>query len=487
MKGLRGSFLGLTYNNIHSSLLGITRIIPDDSHEERLVPTFKEQSAWTGNSDGSYYFGATHQKREFVINIAFEEMTEKQKRQINALWNDREIHELIFDEYPYKVYSAKITGNSTLKQIAHDKMIDGKMERVYSGEGSFVFTCYFPYARSRYEYLEDYISNNIHEWVSIQDENRTKILEADAKLEQEYMLSAGGITYDLIGRESDTINAKLIFEKGDEVGQWNEDYFWPYRDANQSTTAIRERVMKVDAEPEMQPDGVIKPEDRDKIYKFADDLESYSGRLENPSTILTYEEYIAINHDKAWIDYWKEYWDGKYKASFSVTNLDINTFFNNMDEWKDSIKLPSRANYGFVEEGKLKLNNVGDIPVPFRLWIRMPEKGCRFDKISLKLYEGSNENPTHTIALDHVEYKNIYGAKEEQYLIFDMEKNSIESFNGAAAQTGEMYNQYLSAKDGYDKFFLLPVGECSLELTATDNTGAIKPEIYKIEFHYQFY
>jgi predicted phage tail component-like protein len=183
MKGLRGSFLGLTYNNIHSSLLGITRIIPGDSHEERLVPTFKEQSAWTGNSDGSYYFGATHQKREFVVNIAFEEMTEKQKRQINALWNDREIHELIFDEYPYKVYSAKITGNSTLKQIAHDKMIDGKMERVYSGEGSFVFTCYFPYARSRYEYVEDYIANNIHEWISSQDEVNKKVLEHDAKLE----------------------------------------------------------------------------------------------------------------------------------------------------------------------------------------------------------------------------------------------------------------------------------------------------------------
>lgn len=485
MKGLRGSFLGLTYNNIHSSLLGITRTIVGDSHEERLVPIFKEQTAWTGNSDGSYFFGAIHQKREFVVNFVFEEMTEKQKRQINNLWNDREIHELIFDEYPYKVYSAKITGNSTLKQLAHDKMIDGNMERVYSGEGSFVFTCYFPFARSRYEYVEDYIANNIHEWISSQDEVNKKVLEHDAQLEQEYMLSAGGITYDLMGTESGTINGKLIFNKGTEVGEWRNDYFWPYRasiDENQE--AIRERVMKT-VDGAVQTPSDPKEVDRTQIYDFAEYLQSYSGRLQSNDVPPTFEEYLAKNPDKQWMDYWLQYHDVEYKASISISNLDTETFFNNFDEWKDSIKLPSRANYGFVDtSGKLRLNNVGDMPVPFRLWIRMPEKGGYFNKLKLTLEQPGKA--ARSIVLDRVEYKNIYGAKEEQYLIFDMEKNSIESFNGAAAQTGEMYNQYLSIEENESQFFLLPVGESALSIGGSF-TGEIKPEIYKIEFHYQFY
>jgi hypothetical protein len=46
------------------------------------------------------------------------------------------------------------------------------------------------------------------------------------------MLSAGGITYDLMGTESGTINGKIIFNKGKNAGEWREEYFWPYRDAN---------------------------------------------------------------------------------------------------------------------------------------------------------------------------------------------------------------------------------------------------------------
>jgi hypothetical protein len=81
---------------------------------------------------------------------------------IKRSWNDKKIHDLIFDETPYKVYSAKMTGNSMLKHLAFTEQ-DGS--RVYRGEGSFVFTCYFPFARSRYEYQEDYTVDNIHEWV----------------------------------------------------------------------------------------------------------------------------------------------------------------------------------------------------------------------------------------------------------------------------------------------------------------------------------
>ena len=60
------------------------------------------------------------------------------------MFNGEGIHELIFDERPYQAWSAKVTGTASLKHICFE--IDG--ERVYRGEGSLTFTCYYPYAHT---------------------------------------------------------------------------------------------------------------------------------------------------------------------------------------------------------------------------------------------------------------------------------------------------------------------------------------------------
>ena len=194
MKGLRGSFLGFTFNNIHSSVVGITRVSHGKFNEERLIPTLKDLTIENANNDNSYYFGSLYKKREFVVKFCFEAMTEVQLKQISLFWNDSQIHELIFDEYPYKVYQARITGNSTLKHVCFTD--DG--ERVYAGEGSFIFTCDYPYARSRYQYQEDYIADRIHSWVSIQDEN---ILNLDMQVASGIGVASGSISYDLLSKE----------------------------------------------------------------------------------------------------------------------------------------------------------------------------------------------------------------------------------------------------------------------------------------------
>ena len=117
MRGLRGSFLGFTFNNIHSSVVGITRTSHGKSNEERLAPVLKDLTIENANNDNSYYFGSLHKKREFIVKFCFEAMTELQLKQISLFWNDNKVHELIFDEYPYKVYLAKITGKSTFKTV----------------------------------------------------------------------------------------------------------------------------------------------------------------------------------------------------------------------------------------------------------------------------------------------------------------------------------------------------------------------------------
>lgn len=58
--------------------------------------------------------------------------------------NGKEIHDLIFDESPYKVYSAKVTGTPQLKTVCFE--INGQRE--YRGEGTIQFTCYYPFAHT---------------------------------------------------------------------------------------------------------------------------------------------------------------------------------------------------------------------------------------------------------------------------------------------------------------------------------------------------
>jgi hypothetical protein len=59
-------------------------------------------------------------------------------------FGDKGIHDLIFDEKPYKVYRAKVTGTATLKYLP---FTEGNTNRLYKGEGTIQFTCYEPFAR----------------------------------------------------------------------------------------------------------------------------------------------------------------------------------------------------------------------------------------------------------------------------------------------------------------------------------------------------
>lgn len=176
MKGLRGSFLGFTYNDIHSSVLGITRTENGQS-SKKLIPDIKDIYIEKPLADGQYWYGQVYSKREFTINFTFEEVTEEQLARMKMAWGDKKIHDLIFDEEPYKIYSAKITGSTMLKHLPFDVETDGKTARVYRGEGSLTFTCYFPFARSRYPYIEDYTVGSIIEWNSDEDEARNGDLE----------------------------------------------------------------------------------------------------------------------------------------------------------------------------------------------------------------------------------------------------------------------------------------------------------------------
>lgn len=138
-------FIGFTYNRRHSVRdLGILRVSSSNRYSQNLAPTATDITAQNAGADGQYFFDSFHKQQQFTLNIAFDSVTETQLREMRQLFNGREEGELIFDEYPYKAYMAKITGSPNLKTVCF--MENG--QRVYKGEGTLTFTCYRPYAHT---------------------------------------------------------------------------------------------------------------------------------------------------------------------------------------------------------------------------------------------------------------------------------------------------------------------------------------------------
>ena len=170
---LKGDFIGFSFNEHRSESLGIVRVSDGSRYNEDLVPTTQDKTVQVPGGDGFYYFGSDYTQRQFSINIAFDELTEKQFRELQQVFGTKELGKLIFDERPYKYYMVK-SSKPQLKYICFGK--DG--ERIYKGEGTLTFTAYYPFAKSAFKFLEKEIEeetgkevyvlrktySNIEEW-----------------------------------------------------------------------------------------------------------------------------------------------------------------------------------------------------------------------------------------------------------------------------------------------------------------------------------
>ena len=163
MSEFKGDYMGFTYNGVHSSDLGIVRVSNGSRFDENLLPTMQDKTVQVPGGDGTYYFGSYFTQRQFSVSFAYDDLSEEQIARLRKHFGDKQIHNLIFDESPYKAYRAKVTGTATLKYIAFDEG-EGH-ERVYKGEGTIQFTCYQPYAICEKKWLDDYAEfGNILEW-----------------------------------------------------------------------------------------------------------------------------------------------------------------------------------------------------------------------------------------------------------------------------------------------------------------------------------
>lgn len=146
---LKGDFIGFSFNGYRSEDLGIVRVSDGSRYNEDLIPTTQDKTVQVPGGDGFYYFGSDYTQRQFSINIAFDELTEKQFRELQQVFGTKELGKLVFDERPYKYYMVK-SGKPQLKYICFGK--DG--ERTYKGEGTLTFTAYYPFAKSAFKFLE---------------------------------------------------------------------------------------------------------------------------------------------------------------------------------------------------------------------------------------------------------------------------------------------------------------------------------------------
>lgn len=156
---LKGDFIGFSFNEHRSESLGIVRVSDGSRYNEDLVPTTQDKTVQVPGGDGFYYFGSDYTQRQFSINIAFDELTEKQFRELQQVFGTKELGKLIFDERPYKYYMVK-SGKPQLKYICFGK----EGERIYKGEGTLTFTAYYPFAKSIFKFLNEYDNKNKDEW-----------------------------------------------------------------------------------------------------------------------------------------------------------------------------------------------------------------------------------------------------------------------------------------------------------------------------------
>ena len=160
MAEFQGDYRGFTFgklndndeydSNCHSSFYGIVRTSSSNRYEDKLNGTLKDNTQARTNADGTFYFGTTISQKQFTVNFAFDHMTETQLNNMKKWLNPKEIKDLVFDEDNpnitsgriLKKWKAKVTGQTSVKHLCFDE----NNQRIYKGDGSIQFTCYYPYA-----------------------------------------------------------------------------------------------------------------------------------------------------------------------------------------------------------------------------------------------------------------------------------------------------------------------------------------------------
>ena len=146
-------FIAFSFNGKHSyEDFGIYRVADGERYNLELNPQMNDRTAEIPGLDGMVFCGSNYKSRVFNINFAFDNLTEDKLQELKRWLNGRQIADLWFAEAPHKVYSAKVTAQPNIKVVVFDESYgsqeEKKTQRVYKGEGTVQFTCYYPFAHT---------------------------------------------------------------------------------------------------------------------------------------------------------------------------------------------------------------------------------------------------------------------------------------------------------------------------------------------------
>lgn len=202
-------FTGFTFNKQHSSDFGIYRVSDGSRYQESLIPTFSDYTSEVTGGTGTHYWGSDFKTKTFNLSLAFDKVTELKLRKMRQWLATPEISKIIFDELPYKYYLGKISGEPQISYICFDEYDKDKgYRRIYKGECTLSFICFYPYARSVYKYLSEYDENiytNKLEWA-----DSTDMLEERGDLD---ILKSGSNLVDIYNAGDIETDWKFIFSK----------------------------------------------------------------------------------------------------------------------------------------------------------------------------------------------------------------------------------------------------------------------------------
>lgn len=199
-------FIGFSFNGYSNTDLGISRVSDGSRYEETLLPSLKDTTLDIEGRDGNLFFKSFYKTKQISINFAYDGVSELQFRNMRKAFDARVPHDLVFEERPYKVYSAKVTTPPSLKFICfmekprtagteytldasdpirqaisglnttfgrpaddgkRTPIVAGADQRVYKGEGSVTLTAFYPFAHTPTgkKFKENYTDcPNINEW-----------------------------------------------------------------------------------------------------------------------------------------------------------------------------------------------------------------------------------------------------------------------------------------------------------------------------------
>lgn len=309
-----GDFLGFSYNDTHSSTLGLVRVSAGNRYSKNLFPAFANKTVQPEGKDGFYYFGAYYTNNQFQVETAFDNLSEVQFQKLSTAFSCKQFKELWFDETPYKAFWAKL---AEAPQIKYMCFTGDNGQRVYKGDVTFKF-----------ETLESWAHNRV-----CSAEDRVMVI----KKVQDNSVQENTIAPQIYWVED---GYKFEYEKGtlDESFNWPD---WEYEISLVNLNDIKTATLTAYVQP---PSNYFK----EGIREF------YDFDYDNNDSHFTFQgkAYQDLNSDEKVLFPLKE--DSQLYGNFLVEIDDIEDFFgyDNADDFISFIK--TEGIIMLIEQGKNK-------------------------------------------------------------------------------------------------------------------------------------